>query len=283
MLCMDTKQKKTYSKEERKKRNKRFNTVLYIISAVLVLTGVIIIISDTTLWFDKLFHPGDFNEIPVPTGNFVFITPDPNVTFAPGNTPEPGEEVPDPHRTLAPGETEAPDDPSKPTATPRPQNPERPINVYFSGYNITCPIDPVGFNWKGQMATIRAHNRAAWLRTSGTPTEGGNIILAGHNKYSGKLGYFDVVRSKLKVGDIVIIENAHHDFYYYAVTSVTTYPHDGVPWSVMDTGGEPRLTLITCLGDFDSSIGSSKHRVIAVCHPITFDTGEGGDTGDTGE
>ena len=64
------------------------------------------------------------------------------------------------------------------------------------------------------------------------------------------------------------------------MTSVTTYPHDGVPWSVMDTGGEPRLTLITCLGDFDSSIGSSKHRVIAVCHPITFDTGEGGDTGE---
>ncbi len=269
--CMDIKQKKTYSKEERRRRNKRFNTVLYIIAGLLVLTGIIIIISDTTLLFDKLFHPGDFIvDVPVPTGEFVFVSPDPNESHIPGVDPDPGLDIPD--RTLAPGETPTPS-PSTSTGTQSssvPLSPNRPVYVYFPDYDITCPIDPVGYSWTGNMATVRAHNRAAWLNSSGDPVRGGNTILAGHNKYSGKLGYFDVVKSKLKINDIVVVKTAADELYYYAVVSIDTYPYNSVPYSVMDTEGEPRLTLITCLGDFDHSIGSSKHRVVAVCKPVSF-------------
>lgn len=281
---MEKKQRKTYSKEERIKKNKRFNTVLYIISGLLILTGIIIIISDTTLWFDKLFHPENFSEIPIPTGSYVFVTQDPNTGSIPSVTMEPGMEIPiDPGFDVGEGDTDTVEEEPTDGSTPRPPDPDRPVKIYFADYDVVCPIDQVGFNWKGQMATVRAHNRAAWLKTSGTPSEGGNIILAGHNKYSGKLGYFDVVKSKLKVGDIIILEDAHGDYYYYAVTSIDIYLYNEVPASVMQTGGEARLTLITCKGDFDASLGSSKHRVIAVCHPIQFGNDDAGANQDNQE
>lgn len=264
--CMEIKQKKTYSKEERRRKNRRFNTVLYIISGLLILTGVIIIISDTTLLFDKLFHPENFGKIDVPDGSFSFITPNANGS---GGTHEPGMDIPD--YTLAPGETATPVPTGSNSDDNEVLNPNRPVYVYFPDYDITCPVDPVGYNWNGSMGTVRAHNRAAWLKTSGTPVDGGNIILAGHNKYSGKLGYFDVVKSKMKLNDIVMIKTAAGETFYYAVVSIDTYPYDAVPYSVMESGGDPRLTLITCLGDFDHSIGTSKHRVVAVCMPISFD------------
>lgn len=271
---MEIRQKKTYSKEERRRRNRRFNTVLYIIAGVLILTGVIIIISDTTLFFDKLFHPDNFQSIPVPTGAFSFITPQPGSSNGQndqnGQNGQSGLDVPD--ITLAPGETATPYAGSTADSSAEPLNPNRPVYVYFPKYDITCPIDPVGYNRDGSMGTVRAHNRAAWLKTSGTPLTGGNIILAGHNKYSGRLGYFDVVKSKMKVNDIVIVKDAAGNMYYYAVVSIDTYSYDGVPYSVMESGGESRLTLITCLGDFDHSIGTSKHRVIAVCKPISFNS-----------
>ena len=49
---MDTKQKSTYSKEARRKKNKRFNTILYIIAGLLVVAGIVIILSDTTYIFN---------------------------------------------------------------------------------------------------------------------------------------------------------------------------------------------------------------------------------------
>ena len=33
----------------------------------------------------------------------------------------------------------------------------------------------------------------------------------------------------------------------------------------LDIGGEPRMTLITCLGDYNSAIGTSESRVVVIC------------------
>ena len=48
------KAKKTYSPAEKKRRNRRFNAILYTISALLILAGTILIISDQTLIFPNI-------------------------------------------------------------------------------------------------------------------------------------------------------------------------------------------------------------------------------------
>ena len=74
----------------------------------------------------------------------------------------------------------------------------------------------------------------------------------------------------MQPGDIVIVEMQNGSYAYYMVNSITQYPYDEVPNEVMNTGGAPRLTLITCLGDYSSIIHTSRHRVIAVCTPVFF-------------
>lgn len=256
MFGMEKRERKTYSKK--RKKNRRFNTILYILAGILMLSGVVIIISDTTYFFDRLLHPEAYNaQETLPPGEIVIVIPTPDA------------DVED--ATIEPANTDEIITPEPVVETPVPE-PQRPVSVIFMDHNIVCPVDPVGLNQYGQMGTVRAYNRAGWLQTSGTPTTGGNIIIAGHNKYSGRLGYFDVVKSSLEVGDIVVLKLENNENAYYMVESINKWRYDEVPDYVMQVWGEPRLTLITCYGDFNSSVGTSMHRVIAICRPIVFET-----------
>ena len=130
----------------------------------------------------------------------------------------------------------------------------------------------MGYNSNGQMDTVHSAFRAGWFMFGGDPVSGGNTLIAGHNRYSGRYGYFSVIKDKMVPGDMVIVELQNGDYCYYVVDSIEQYPYDEVPDWIMNTGGEARLTLITCLGDYSSLIHTSRHRVIAICHPVYFQT-----------
>lgn len=285
--------KKTYSPAEKKRRNRRFNAILYTISALLILAGTILILSDQTLIFPNIANFFSKEWQRVTTGEepaMPTLPPFAMVTLEPGATLKPPEY--DPYSpsstgeplTLAPGETPGPtEDPSityapHETPEPTPYNPYAPKNIYFLNdyvaaniQDIVCPIDAVGYNSNGQMDTSHSAFRAAWFMYGGDPAHGGNTIIAGHNRYSGKMGYFSIIqKGKLVSGDIVIVEMYNGEFAYYQVDTVNTYPYDEVPKTVMSTAGNPRLTLITCLGDYSSLIHTSRHRVIAICYPVVF-------------
>lgn len=280
---------KKKSKTSKNNKNRRFNTVLYIIAGILVVAGVLIILNDTTYLFacagDPPLVDDNGTQAPVPT-----FPPDSDSTPVPGTTYDPAHPQP---ATLPPydSQTPAPTNPSggewhpNPGFTHEPQ-PDDPVAVIFPQYAISggrikyypegapegeciiCPVEPVGLNWKGQMATVHSALKAGWFYESGTPVKGGNTIIAGHNKYSGKLGYFSVIKDKMQPGDQVIIQMRSGGFAFYLVESVETWPHDEVPDYVMQTQGEDRLTLITCKGDYSGSLGTSRHRVIAICKPV---------------
>ncbi|MBO6061684.1 MAG: class F sortase, partial [Clostridia bacterium] len=99
------------------------------------------------------------------------------------------------------------------------------------------------------------------------PNEEGNCIIAGHNRYHGQMGLVSVLHKGLEVGDTVCVTTESGRDIYYTVESIDHYLYDAVPDSVMELGGEMRLTLITCLGDFDYDLRMSKTRVVAVCKP----------------
>ena len=304
--------KKTYSPAEKRRRNRRFNTILYIAAALLMISGILLIVSDQTLLFPTIINEVENRVQEISSGEktvFPTVPPlqmftfDPNTTFPPRDYVEENPFLNRPHRetpepTLAPGVTPDPNatprptrDPNAPTQDPnypRPTNQPvyayAPKNVYFlddyiqnSISNIICPVDPVGYNANGQMDTVRSAFRAGWFMYGGDPVRGGNTLIAGHNRYSGRLGYFSVIKDKMLPGDIVIVEMQNGEYAYYAVDTITEYPYDAVPDSVMNIYGRPRLTLITCLGDYSSVIHTSRHRVIAVCYPVYF--GENNGTG----
>ncbi|MBR5949072.1 MAG: sortase [Clostridia bacterium] len=297
-------------REARRKKNKRFNRILYAVSAVLILAGIYIIINDQTLWIkscsnkiEEKYNEVVNNETPIPAPTMPPLpTADPDTTPLPwGYTdedawtewiilngywnPKDPESTKPPMPTAVPGVTQPPTTPipgdnytpPKPVygdPEPTPYNPYEPKNLYFVGYESecpVCPVQPVGYNQYGQMAVVQSAYIAGWFMYGGDPVRGGNTLIAGHIRHKGKFGYFKIVRDNLKIGDSVIVEMQNGQFAYYVVGRIEEHMFNNVPSEIMNTGGSRRLTLITCKDDYSSYYGTSAHRVFAICYPVYVD------------
>ena len=149
---MDKKKRKVYTPAEKRRRNRRHNAIVTSIAVVLMLAGIIIIVSDTTFFFDdaeRWIRRNIFGEVfetipPFPTGS----------PSGPSDPDDPNNPNIGPQGSLVPRPTFSPDE------TPLPENVTEepfiydyaPECVYFPQYDITCPVDPVGYNWRGEMA-----------------------------------------------------------------------------------------------------------------------------------
>lgn len=227
---------------------KKINILLYIISGLLLASGLFLVIRQYVLL------PGEY----VPPGQDVIPTQSPLATPAP-----------------TPGNTNTGAQPSatpqvSPTATPYVK--PIPVRIYFLDDEVMCDIVPVGRieegEKAGQMATVDDPDLSAWYEPGPAPGEPGNAILNGHKSWQGRIGRFSVLWS-MEVDDIIAVAFESGTYQYFAVTSVSFYPYDDVPLEVMDLNTEfPRMTLITCYGDFDRLVGTSKQRCVVVCEPV---------------
>ncbi len=211
------------------KQSKLFWAIIYVLIAAMLLGGIYMVVREY-VWIDNGYVAP---PTPAPT---VAATPAPSL--APSGTP-------------------------LPTPSPTPYVKKIPVRIFFTGYKRQADVFPVGITEDGAMGTRDSAKDAAWGEYCPSPGEPGNAILNGHVKWEGELGTFSILK-EMKVGDEVVIEFDDGSFKYFEVTDLDNYPYDNMA-SVMDLGGESRMTLITCLGDYDRSIGTSRSRVVAVC------------------
>ncbi|MCR5611401.1 MAG: sortase [Clostridiales bacterium] len=227
----------------RKRRNSIFNICLYVLSACLILTGVLIILRNCT---------GVFS---------INTAGDPEATFPPTVI---ADATPDATALPGPDVTETPDPGPRPTPEPG----KKPVSVSFVDYGVNVAVIPVGVDADGFMDDAPSADVAGWLESGACPNETGNCIMGGHIRFHGKLGLFSVLRDKLKVGDRITVKMEDGSYAFYTVISINEYPYDQVPSSVMAQTGMRRLTLITCKGDYDYIIHTSRTRIVAVCSPV---------------
>lgn len=230
------------ARRARKRRNRIFNVCLYVLSACLILFGVFIILRDCTYLFTK-------NS-----------AKEPEVTFPPVIADVTGRPV----QTALPSVSETPDPGPRPTPEPG----KKPVSVSFVDYGVNVAVTPVGVDEDGYMVDAPSAEIAGWLESGACPNETGNCIIGGHIRYHGQLGLFAVLRDRLKVGDRITVTMEDGSYAFYTVISINEYPHDKVPSSVMAQTGMKRLTLITCKGDYDHIIHTSRTRIVAVCAPV---------------
>ncbi len=250
------------SKIKRRRKNRIFNTVLYAVSGCLILLGIYIILADQTDLFLKSTAP--VPQVTFPPEYVDTRTPAPsNSSDTDPSKPPPTTEPPS--GTGTPGTTPKPYDPG-PTAAPQPAS--DPFSIYFMDHDISVAIVPVGVNEKGEMETVPKHDVAGWYKYGPAPNEDGNCIIAGHNRYHGHKGLFSILHKGLKVGDRICVTLENGESVFYRVESINKYKYNAFPSDVMELGGERRLTLITCLGDYDYDLGMSRTRVVAVCKPV---------------
>ena len=189
-----------------------------------------------------------------------------------------------------PGKYEAPPTPAvteTPVATPEPTPYVKkiPVMMYFTGREISFPVETVGIvpytDSKGRevkaedgstvytMGTVDSEKVAAWLDASASPGEYGNAIFNGHVSWKKVAGVFSVL-PKMEEGEEIIVEYDDGSTMTFTVTNVDIYGIDDVPETVMayDTG-DSRMTLITCYGEsWNSGLGTRNQRCVVVAKPV---------------
>ncbi|CAN0504650.1 unnamed protein product, partial [Phaeothamnion confervicola] len=105
-------------------------------------------------------------------------------------------------------------------------------------------------------------NVVTWYKNSNRLGETGNTVLAGHLNYWGVPEGVFFKLNALKQGDLITITGADGGTYTYAVTSVRSVPiAEGPAASVAPTDRET-LTLMTCGGEWDSTISEYDSRTV---------------------
>ena len=83
----------------------------------------------------------------------------------------------------------------------------------------------------------------------------------------------DVYKRQAQIGDAVVIDYEDGTQRWFYIHSIDRYPYQDVPASVMSADAEsPQLTLITCIGEWDSDGGTSSERLVSVCKPEPVET-----------
>ena len=191
-----------------------------------------------------------------------------------------------------PGKYEAPPTPAatetpeaaEATPEPTPYVKKIPVMMYFTGREISFPVESVGIvpytDSKGNevkaedgstvytMGTVDSEKVAAWLDASASPGEYGNALFNGHVSWKKVAGVFSVL-PKMEEGEEIVVEYDDGSTMTFTVTNVDIYGIDDVPETVMayDTG-DSRMTLITCYGEsWNSGLGTRNQRCVVVAKP----------------
>lgn len=184
----------------------------------------------------------------------------PNSSYVAPPTPPPATPSPLPTQSLSPSAT--------PIVTPSPTPYVKPIptKISFVEQKQACAVFPSNVDEHNRMEVIERNDAASWLEIGPAPGEAGNAVIAGHRSLNKVAGTFQALWD-MEEGDAVVIEFADGRQQWFYVGTINTYPFDDVPAEVMDPGGPDRLTLITCVGEWNRKAGTSSERFIVVCFP----------------
>jgi len=107
-----------------------------------------------------------------------------------------------------------------------------------------------------------------WYRYNPKPGEPGSSVLSAHISYNGTNGVFRYL-SDVETGDVVTIGYEDGSSASFEIVEVAQYDKQELPLErIFDKDGDPVLTLITCGGDFNSSLRSYEDNLVAYAAPI---------------
>jgi LPXTG-site transpeptidase (sortase) family protein len=168
----------------------------------------------------------------------------------------------------------APPEPVPATAAPVPAvptAPAAPVRIRIDGIGVDAPVGPVGVDDKGRMEVPLDVATVGWYRFGPGPgaTEG-SAVLSGHvDDYEQGLGAFYRL-GKLEVGATVTVQLADGTVLDYRVRNVERVAKPELPvGQVFARDGAPRLTLVTCGGDFNRAAGVYTENVVVTAEPGT--------------
>ena len=142
----------------------------------------------------------------------------------------------------------------------------RPVSATFHKTKKTVNISSVGLDDKGRMGTVEDPQTLAWYDTKGHEVQ--NLLLSSHRDWNGELGILYGLES-WETNQQVTLTYKDGTQQTYRLSKVNVYHKDNVPENVMNLQkGDPRVTVITCTGDFHPNDEGYDKRAIAIFEPM---------------
>ncbi|WP_166793197.1 class F sortase [Cryobacterium lactosi] len=144
-----------------------------------------------------------------------------------------------------------------------------PVRVRAASIGIDMSIEAVGLGEGSAMALPANPAVAAWYRYGPGPgSPAGATVVAAHvDSLAYDIGPFAQL-ADAPVGTEILVDTADGATHRYTVASVDSIEKPTVPWaSVFDRTGQPRLTLVTCGGEFDYEARRYLSNVIVTAVP----------------
>lgn len=186
---------------------------------------------------------------------------------------------------LAPRETAAG---SGPTPTPPPlpetivegqwlgQKAGRPMWLTVPAADISAAIEGVGLTDDQTMATPSDWANAGWFELGYVPGQPGTSVISGHLDAPGgrEAVFWDL--DELEEGDQIRVEMDNGVTYLYRVERSLSYPYDDAPMEeIFAWSAEPRLSLITCQGEWNRKERSYDRRLVVYAQYVGEVAGPG--------
>ena len=141
---------------------------------------------------------------------------------------------------------------------------DAPITLRIPKIGVDAPIESVGVDSTGAMATPTTAFRTAWYDGGTVPGQPGSAVIDGHldSRIYGAAVFWRL--GELIPGDKIEVEMPGKRSLTFVVERVAVYPYNDAPLGeIFANSDEPRLNLITCSGIFDrSSHNYDRRRVV---------------------
>jgi hypothetical protein len=136
-----------------------------------------------------------------------------------------------------------------------------PAQLLIPTLNVHRAVEAVGVNRYGMMNLPVNGWNAGWYSGGPIPGAPGDAVIEGHAGYPDQPMIFGKL-STLKRGAQVLVVLGDGSKRLFIVVSQTSYPLGQAPVGMGEPYGLPRLTLLTCSGDFDDATKSYSRRLV---------------------
>ena len=136
-----------------------------------------------------------------------------------------------------------------------------PVRLLIPSLGINAPVEALGVDSTGAMATPRNIWNTGWYRNGPAPGAEGDAVIDGHVGLPGSPLVFSTL-PRLAIGADIIAVLADGTHNRFTVSAARVWPANSNPPGLFSAYGLPRLSLITCTGKYDRFTRTYADRLI---------------------
>jgi sortase (surface protein transpeptidase) len=143
-----------------------------------------------------------------------------------------------------------------------------PVRLLIPSLKISAVVEALGVDQDFSLQAPAGVSNVGWYRLGASPGFAGDAIISGHRGYPGGIPAVFNTINQLHPGDEVDVQLGDGSVVLFAVTRVFTTPYRTIPQGFFAIDGTPRLTLVTCAGDFRYKDLTYSDRLVVEARPV---------------